>query len=247
MDKRSHWSSRLLKTQENIDSFIEKSQKGQTHLKTKDELQLINKVIEEKLGAREEELKEKARQETLFLMEHWHLIKRRFVNPINDFLQRRITQKFKNSSNATATASFQTLELTDQVEGPLLISETYENHFSGPSSLMREFSYKYKFHKFCLSMGILEENNFCHEQDIQDIIYEVGQDFHQFINKDLIFGHVLSHFPKDLFNLSLSDNYFTPLLNASFSVEIKGLKNIFFLILPYELAKHYLLEYEDIL
>ena len=96
-------------------------------------------------------------------------------------------------------------------------------------------------------MGILEENDFCQEQDIQDIIYEVGQDFHQFINKDLIFGHVLSHFPKDIFNLSLSDNYFTPLLNASFSVEVKGLKNIFFLILPYELAKHYLLEYEDIL
>ena len=141
MDKRSHWSSRLLKTQENIDSFIEKSQKGQTHLKTRDELQLINEVIEEKLGAREAELKEKARQETLFLMEHWHLIKRRFVNPINDFLQRRITQKFKNST----TASFQTLELTDQVEGPLLISETYENHFSGSSSIMREFSYKYKF------------------------------------------------------------------------------------------------------
>ena len=40
---------------------------------------------------------------------------------------------------------------------------------------------------------ILEENDFCQEQDIQDIIYEVGQDFHQFINKDLILG------PKSLF------------------------------------------------
>ena len=124
MDKRSHWSSRLLKTQENIDSFIEKSRESHSNLKTKDELQLINKVIEEKQGAREAELKEKARKECLFLMEHWHLIKRRFANPINDFLQRRVKQKFKNS----ATASFQTLELTDQVEGPLLISETYENH-----------------------------------------------------------------------------------------------------------------------
>ena len=243
MDKRSHWSSRLLETQENIDSLFEKSRKSDSFTKTKDELKVINEVIEEKLGVRERELKEKARQETIFLMKNWHFIKRRFVNPINDILQRRIKQKFADS----AITSFQSLDLTDQVEGPLLISETYENHFSGPSSLMREFSYKHQFHKFSLSMGILEENNICHELDIQDVIYEVGQDFHQFINKDFIFGHVFSHFPKDIFNLTLSDNYFTPLLNASFSVEVKGLKNIFFLILPFELTKHYLLKYDDIL
>ena len=96
-------------------------------------------------------------------------------------------------------------------------------------------------------MGILEEKGISHELDIQDIIYEVGQDFHHFINKDLIFGHVFSHFPKDLFNLSLSDNYFTPLLNASFSIEVENTKNIFFLILPFELTKHYLVEDEDVL
>ena len=96
-------------------------------------------------------------------------------------------------------------------------------------------------------MGIPDENQVCQSSHIQDIIYEVGQDFHHFINKNLIFGHVFSHFPKDLFNLSLSDNYFTPLLNASFCIEIKNIKNIFFLILPYELVKHYLLEDEAIL
>ncbi len=243
MDKRSHWSSRLLETQKKIDTLFEKSRKTYSNPKARGELKIINEVIEEKLGEREKKLKEKARQETLFLMENWHLIKRRLVNPLNEFLQRRVNQKFTDS----AITSFQTLELTDQVEGPLLISETYENHFSGPKSLMREFSYKYQFHKFCLSMGIFEKNSISHELDIQDIIYEVGQDFHQFINKDLVFGQVFSHFPKDIFNLTLSDNYFTPLLNASFSIEVNGLKNIFFLILPFELTKHYLMEYEDTL
>ena len=165
------------------------------------------------------------------------------MNPLNEFLQKRIQEKFLD----TSTTSFQTLELTDQVEGPLLISETYENHFKGSSFLLREFSYKNQFHKFCLTMGIPDENQVCQSSHIQDIIYEVGQDFHHFINKNLIFGHVFSHFPKDLFNLSLSDNYFTPLLNASFCIEIKNIKNIFFLILPYELVKHYLLEDEAIL
>ena len=243
MEKRSHWSSRLLETQENIDSLLEKSQNHSYDFKSKSEMKVINDVIEEKLGSREKELKDKARQDTLNLMENWSFIKRKFVNTFSDFLQKRIREKFTSS----AITTFQTLELTDQVEGPLLISETYENHFSGPNFFLREFSYKHPFHKFCLSMGILEENSICHELDIQNIIYEVGQDFHNFINKDLIFGHVFSHFPKDLFNLSLSDNYFTPLLNASFSIEAHGSKNIFFLILPYDLTKHYLLEYEDIL
>ena len=242
MDKRSHWSTRLVGSQENIDNLVTQSRKNYPS-QEKDEFKIINQVIEEKRGEREKELKEKSRQETLFLAKHRHLIKRRFVNPLNEFLQKRIKKKFSNFS----TASFQTLELTDQVEGPLLISETYDNHFSGPSFLLREFSYKNQFHKFCLSMGLPEKNSICKPQDVQDLIYEVGQDFHHFINKDLIFGHVLSHFPKDLFNLSLSDNYFTPLLNASFSIEIQNLKNIFFLILPFELAKHYLIEDEAIL
>ena len=243
MEKRSHWSTLLVENQESIDSLIDKTRKNYQDPKNKDDIQTINQTIEKKLGTREKELKEKARQETLFLVNHWHIIKRRFVNPLNGFLQKSVQKKFSQESKA----SFQTLELTDQAEGPLLISETYENHFSGPSFSTREFSYKSQFHKFCLSMGILEEKGISHELDIQDIIYEVGQDFHHFINKDLIFGHVFSHFPKDLFNLSLSDNYFTPLLNASFSIEVENTKNIFFLILPFELTKHYLVEDEDVL
>ena len=94
MDKRSHWSSRLLETQKKIDTLFEESRKTYSDPKARSELKIINEVIEEKLGEREKELKEKARQETLFLMENWHLIKRRFVNPLNEFLQRRVKKKF---------------------------------------------------------------------------------------------------------------------------------------------------------
>ena len=50
MDKRSHWSSRLLETQKKIDTLFEKSRKTYSNPKARGELKIINEVIEEKLG-----------------------------------------------------------------------------------------------------------------------------------------------------------------------------------------------------
>ena len=65
MDKRSHWSNRLVSDQEKIDKLLFESQKNKPYQK-QDELRIINQVIEKNLGEREKNLKEKARQETLF-------------------------------------------------------------------------------------------------------------------------------------------------------------------------------------
>ena len=63
----------------------------------------------------------------------------------------------------------------------------------------------------------------------------------------MIFGHVFSHCSKDLFDLQLSDNYFTPIVLASYSLQFGEKKNNLFLALPFEFTNHYLNDDQDLI
>ena len=65
MDKRSHWSNRLVGDQEKIDKLLIESQINKPYQK-QDELRIINQVIEKNLGVKEKKTLRKKQGKKLF-------------------------------------------------------------------------------------------------------------------------------------------------------------------------------------
>ena len=236
MEGRNHWATKELSSQEEIDLIFEKLKKENNTCDIDQEAVLNN------VGQKEKALKKISQKEKIFLLNQSPFIKRKLVNPLETLILNQLNEVVPGGS-----VRFMTIDLSNQVEFPLIISTNFESLFGEAPFLTREFSYKRKFHKFSLSMG---NDPLCKDFDdstLEDFLSKLGQSFNRLLNKKMIFGHVFSHCSKDIFDLQLSSNYFTPIVLISYSLHFKEHKNNLFLALPFELTNHYLNNDEELI
>ncbi len=232
MDERLG-SMRELKSQEEIDNLFDSLKKSQ--LKSPQEIDLLKDAVKKNTGKKENEYKKKAKIEKNFLLKNRTIIKRRLLDPFKTIMLKVLKQHFSDIST-----DFMGQDISNSVEGPLLISKTFESFTPPLDFLTREFSYKKKFLKFSLSLGEFGHDSTFRKDSLEIILSNLGQEFNKLINRKMIFGPVFSHCSKDLFNINFSDNYFTPMIISSFSMSFKNKKNTLFLIFPVDFINQFL-------